>query len=69
MNVRTMVLRLSGRRNCWTCKHSGQDYNMCSMLTGDEDEDRPILDWLQPVLIDNGTVTAGSDNCPGWGER
>lgn len=57
------------RRNCWTCPHSGVRADRCDMLTLDEDEDQPILDWLQVVGLHNdGTVPREADGCPGWGE-
>jgi hypothetical protein len=58
------------RRNCDSCRHGGLYGSECFALTLDEEEDRPIVAWLDAAgMRDDGTVPADADGCPGWVSR
>lgn len=60
----------TGRRNCFTCALAGEN-GWCGALTLDEDEDAPVLAWIQATHIDaagehQSLPETTADGCPAW---
>jgi hypothetical protein len=60
-------------RNCWTCRHAryvggyGAGFT-CDALSGDEDRDAPIIDYVDTHCATDGMPT-GTAPCSAWGRR
>lgn len=59
------------RHNCNTCQFSGSEFRGCEMLTTDQHDDQPIIDWLSGPghMRGDGSVPEDVDGCPGWVHR
>ena len=57
-------------RHCWTCALSGPFQTECKALTLDEEEDTPVVAWLEAAPVDDeGRVPLTADGCPAWRRR
>lgn len=63
------VITVEQPRNCYTCAHACPKFKDgttgCTALSGDEDEDMPIIEYVNQHCGDDG-MPIDSAPCPGW---